>query len=180
MATSERDPLYAAGGPGIGRRAIFPEYGARQPLTDLLVADYHHKYCLVVMRADNQGEGGTLALMSMTGANWSGSWRVLVVMGLFGAALFYGDGLITPAISVMSALEGLNVATDVFKPHIATAVVGILVVSFRSTPRHHTDRQSVRPGDAVVVCWHCRARRRRYFTSSCSDLRQGPPLLRFG
>ena len=71
------------------------------------------KYCLFVMRADNHGEGGILALMSMTGANWS-----LIVMGLFGAALLYGDGIITPAISVLSALEGLNVVTDVFKPHL--------------------------------------------------------------
>src|SRR3981081_4505247 len=75
------------------------------------------KYCLFVMRADNHGEGGILALMSMTGANWSKGRRTLIVMGLFGAALLYGDGIITPAISVLSALEGLNVATDVFKPH---------------------------------------------------------------
>jgi KUP system potassium uptake protein len=66
------------------------------------------KYCLFVMRADNHGEGGILALMSMTGANWSEGGRVLIVMGLFGAALLYGDGIITPAISVLSALEGLN------------------------------------------------------------------------
>ena len=55
------------------------------------------KYCLFVMRADNHGEGGILALMSMTGATWSGGGRILIVMGLFGAALLYGDGIITPA-----------------------------------------------------------------------------------
>jgi KUP system potassium uptake protein len=60
------------------------------------------KYCLFVMRADNHGEGGILALMSMTGANWSEGRRGLIVMGLFGAALIYGDGIITPAISVLS------------------------------------------------------------------------------
>jgi KUP system potassium uptake protein len=49
------------------------------------------------MRADNHGEGGILALMSMAGATWSGGGRVLIVMGLFGAALLYGDGIITPA-----------------------------------------------------------------------------------
>jgi hypothetical protein len=81
------------------------------------------KYCLFVMRADNHGEGGILALMSMTGANWSEGRRILIVMGLFGAALIYGDGIITPAISVLSALEGLNVATDVFKPHIVSMAV---------------------------------------------------------
>jgi KUP system potassium uptake protein len=88
------------------------------------------KYCLFVMRADNHGEGGILALMSMTGANWSEGGRVLIVMGLFGAALIYGDGIITPAISVLSALEGLNVATDVFKPHIVSIAVVILIVLF--------------------------------------------------
>jgi KUP system potassium uptake protein len=71
------------------------------------------KYCLFVMRADNHGEGGILALMSMTSGNWTEGRRVLIVLGLFGAALLYGDGIITPAISVLSALEGLNVATDV-------------------------------------------------------------------
>src|SRR6202045_5413743 len=84
------------------------------------------KYCLFVMRADNHGEGGILALMSMTGANWSEGRRILIVMGLFGAALIYGDGIITPAISVLSALEGLNVATDVFKPHVVFMAGGVL------------------------------------------------------
>jgi KUP system potassium uptake protein len=59
----------------------------------------------------------------MTGANWSEGGRILIVMGLFGAALLYGDGIITPAISVLSALEGLNVATDVFKPHVVFMAV---------------------------------------------------------
>jgi KUP system potassium uptake protein len=84
------------------------------------------KYCLFVMRADNHGEGGILALMSMTGANWYEGRRILIVMGLFGAALIYGDGIITPAISVLSALEGLNVVTDVFKPHVVSMAVAIL------------------------------------------------------
>jgi KUP system potassium uptake protein len=88
------------------------------------------KYCLFVMRADNYGEGGILALMSMTGANWSEGRRLLIVMGLFGAALIYGDGIITPAISVLSALEGLNVATDVFKPHVVLMAVAILLGLF--------------------------------------------------
>jgi KUP system potassium uptake protein len=88
------------------------------------------KYCLFVMRADNHGEGGILALMSMTGANWSEDGRILIVMGLFGAALLYGDGIITPAISVLSAVEGLNVATDVFKPHVVLIEVAILLALF--------------------------------------------------
>jgi len=70
------------------------------------------KYCVFVMRADNHGEGGILALMSLVGANdWRRGTYVFAAMGLLGAALIYGDGVITPAISVLSALEGVNVAT---------------------------------------------------------------------
>jgi hypothetical protein len=91
----------------------------------------------------NHGEGGILALMSMTGANWSEGRRTLIVMGLFGAALIYGDAIITPAISVLSALEGLNVATDVFKPHFVSMAVGSLRDSLSSRPkaRHRASPQ---------------------------------------
>src|SRR6202050_5499951 len=65
------------------------------------------KYCVFVMRADNHGEGGILALMSLIGANsFRRGTRLLAIMGLLGAALIYGDGVITPAISVLSELEG--------------------------------------------------------------------------
>jgi KUP system potassium uptake protein len=95
-----------------------------------LIVTISIKYCLLVMRADNHGEGGILALMMMTGARWAGRGRWLVVMGLFGAALIYGDGIITPAISVLSAVEGLNVATDLFKPYTMPIAVAILVCLF--------------------------------------------------
>lgn len=89
------------------------------------------KYCLFVMRADNHGEGGILALMSLVGGNsFRGGTKVLAVMGLLGAALLYGDGVITPAISVLSALEGVNVVTGAFKPFITPIAVAILVVFF--------------------------------------------------
>jgi KUP system potassium uptake protein len=109
------------------------------------------KYCLFVMRADNQGEGGILALMSMTGANWTEGRRMLIVMGLFGAALLYGDGIITPAISVLSALEGLNVATDVFKPHVVSMAVAILFALF-VIQRRGTARIAKASGP-VMVLW---------------------------
>ena len=71
------------------------------------------------MRADNRGEGGILALMSLIGANsFGGGMKVLTGMGLLGAALIYGDGVITPAISVLSALEGVNVVTASLKPYV--------------------------------------------------------------
>jgi KUP system potassium uptake protein len=88
------------------------------------------KYCLFVMRADNHGEGGILALMTITGARWAGHGRWLIIIGLFGAALIYGDGIITPAISVLSAVEGLNIATSVFKPYTMPVAVVILICLF--------------------------------------------------
>jgi len=114
-------------------------FGSLSLIFWLLVITVSIKYCLFVMRADNHGEGGILALMAMTGASWHGRGRALVVMGLFGAALIYGDGIITPAISVLSALEGLNVATDAFKPHVMPIAVVILLalfaVQYRGTAR---------------------------------------------
>ena len=96
------------------------------------------KYCLVVMRADNQGEGGILALMSMLSQSFDGPLlsrgRLLIAAGLVGAALIYGDGIITPAISVLSALEGLNVATTVFKPYVLPLAVAILLALFAAQP----------------------------------------------
>jgi KUP system potassium uptake protein len=89
------------------------------------------KYCLFVMRADNRGEGGILALMSLIGANgFTRGAKLLTGMGLLGAALIYGDGIITPAISVLSALEGVNVATDTLKPFVMPMAVAILIGLF--------------------------------------------------
>jgi KUP system potassium uptake protein len=109
------------------------------------------KYCLFVMRADNHGEGGILALMSMTGANWSQGGRVFIIMGLFGAALLYGDGIITPAISVLSALEGLNVATDVFRPHVVLVAVAILFALFAIQSRGTA--QIAKASGPVMLLW---------------------------
>ncbi len=89
------------------------------------------KYCLFVMRADNQGEGGILALMSLVGmSDWKRGAYLGAAMGLLGAALIYGDGVITPSISVLSALEGVNVATTALKPMILPLALLILVVLF--------------------------------------------------
>ena len=96
-----------------------------------LVITVSIKYCLFVMRADNHGEGGILALMSLVAAaRLRARMPALVMMGLFGAALIYGDGVITPAISVLSALEGVNVASDALKPYVMPLGVVILVVLF--------------------------------------------------
>ena len=96
------------------------------------------KYCLFVMRADNHGEGGILALMSLVTRRTAGSRtsaRTLVALDVFGAALIYGDGIITPAISVLSALEGVNVLTDAFKPYTVPAALVILLALFAAQAR---------------------------------------------
>jgi len=91
------------------------------------------KYVAVVLRADNNGEGGIMALMArVLSQKRLGPWRtrVVIMLGLVGAALFYGDGAITPAISVLSAVEGLDVATDAFKLWVVPLTVVILVGLF--------------------------------------------------
>jgi KUP system potassium uptake protein len=98
------------------------------------------KYVLVIMRADNRGEGGLLALTALVlRRTRQGSRRYLWIMaaGLVGAALFYGDGVITPAISVLSAVEGLKVATPLFEPYVlpisVVLLAGLFLVQRRGT-----------------------------------------------
>jgi len=87
------------------------------------------KYVVVILRADNHGEGGTLTLMALAQRAFRQShW--LVVLGIAGAALFYGDAIITPAISVLSAVEGLKIATPAFAPYVLPISIGILLVLF--------------------------------------------------
>ncbi len=90
------------------------------------------KYIAIVMRADNHGEGGILALTALlpAGARNVPKWPVLVLLGLFGAALLYGDGMITPAITVLSAIEGLKVATPLINPYVVPVTVVILIGVF--------------------------------------------------
>jgi KUP system potassium uptake protein len=91
------------------------------------------KYVTLAMRIDNDGEGGILALMALLGMKRQNR-PVIVAGGLFGAALIYGDGAITPAISVLSALEGLEVVTPLFKPYILPLALGILAGLFLIQP----------------------------------------------
>jgi KUP system potassium uptake protein len=87
------------------------------------------KYVSFAMRVDNDGEGGILALMALLGVK-NQNRPTIVAVGLFGAALIYGDGAITPAISVLSALEGLDMATPALHPYIVPAAVVILIALF--------------------------------------------------
>jgi KUP system potassium uptake protein len=114
-----------------GRFTLASALGILSLIIWTLIITVSIKYCVFVMRADNHGEGGILALMSLVGANsFRGGAKLLTGMGLLGAALLYGDGVITPAISVLSALEGVNVVTAAFKPFVMPMAVGILVALF--------------------------------------------------
>lgn len=100
------------------------------------------KYLLVVMRADNHGEGGIIALVALLNpraAKLRSVRGLLILLGLFGAALLYGDGTITPAISVLSAIEGLTLATPALTPMIVPITLVILILLFW-VQRHGTYR----------------------------------------
>lgn len=91
------------------------------------------KYLVFILRADNRGEGGTIALTALVTPLQAAAQRrpsILVALGLFGAALLYGDGMITPAISVLSAVEGLGIATSFFNPYVIPITIVILVGLF--------------------------------------------------
>jgi KUP system potassium uptake protein len=92
------------------------------------------KYLVFVMRADNRGEGGILALMSLARTRETGSTSMrrafLIALGLFGSALLYGDGMITPAISVLSAIEGLEIGAPGLTPYVVPITVIVLIVLF--------------------------------------------------
>ena len=113
------------------------------------------KYIAIVMRADNQGEGGILALAALLPQRQDKEspprWRILMLMGVFGAALLYGDGMITPAITVLGAVEGLKVATPLFEPFVVPVTVGILIAVF-AIQKHGTDRVGTLFGP-IMVLW---------------------------
>ena len=111
------------------------------------------KYIAIVMRADNQGEGGILALTALLPRREGNGpkWPLLVLMGVFGAALLYGDGMITPAITVLGAVEGLKVATPLFDPYVVPIAVGILIGVF-AIQRHGT-HQVGRLFGPIMVIW---------------------------
>jgi KUP system potassium uptake protein len=87
------------------------------------------KYVMILLRADNNGEGGTLALMALANRAVGGS-SILVLLGIVSGALFYGDAMITPALSVLSAIEGLKLATPAFDPYVVPITALILVTLF--------------------------------------------------
>jgi KUP system potassium uptake protein len=118
------------------------------------------KYVALVLRADNQGEGGILALTALVPPKGAPSERsgsrlamgrpILIALGIFGTALLYGDGMITPAISVLGAVEGLEVATPVLTPFVVPITVTILIGLF-AIQRFGTHRVGALFGPIVIV-----------------------------
>ncbi|HVY05742.1 MAG TPA: potassium transporter Kup [Burkholderiales bacterium] len=107
--------------------------GVLSLITWALIVVVTLKYVMFMMRADNRGEGGIMALLALVLRSTTSSTRgrfALMSLGLFGAALFYGDGVITPAISVLSAVEGLEVATPALKPFVIPLTILVLVGLF--------------------------------------------------
>jgi KUP system potassium uptake protein len=88
------------------------------------------KYVLILLRADNKGEGGTLALMALASRSLVRRSNIIILLGVISGALFYGDAIITPALSVLSAVEGLKIATPAFDPYVVPLTVFILVLLF--------------------------------------------------
>ncbi|HET9194462.1 MAG TPA: potassium transporter Kup [Vicinamibacterales bacterium] len=147
-------PLYALRECFFGTHAVPPTHenvlGVLSLIIYSLVLVISIKYMALVLRADNKGEGGILSLTSLLPRRGSGAPVGLVLLGLFGAALLYGDGMITPAITVLGAIEGITVATPVFEPYVVPVSVFILIVVF-SVQQYGTHRIGRMYGPIMVV-----------------------------
>jgi KUP system potassium uptake protein len=108
------------------------------------------KYVLILLRADNQGEGGTLSLLALAQRALGKSTSAITFLGMAGAALFLGDAVITPAISVLSAVEGLKLVTTSLEPYVLpitiTIIVALFVVQSRGT--------AALAGGLARSCWY--------------------------
>jgi KUP system potassium uptake protein len=148
-------PLYAlreavtAASPGgtITRTAVL---GVLSLILWALIVTVTLKYVVILLRADNNGEGGTLTLMALAQRALGRNAMVIVLCGIISAALFYGDAMITPALSVLSAIEGLKVATPAFDPFIVALTVVILLALF-AVQSHGTARVAAFFGPVMIV-----------------------------
>ena len=131
-----REAILAAGGEhGIVTQAAV--FGVLSLIFWALLITVTLKYVLVLLRADNNGEGGTLALTALAFRALGRRTPFVLGLGIVGASMFYGSTLITPALSVLSAVEGLKIATEAFEPYVLPITVVILVVLF-SVQSHGT------------------------------------------
>jgi KUP system potassium uptake protein len=149
-------PLYALRECFFGSHSVPPTHGNVLGVLSLIIYSLllviSVKYIVIVMRADNRGEGGILALTALIAPPGpaAGARAGLVLLGIFGAALLYGDGMITPAITVLSAVEGLNAATPVFQPYVVPLAVMVLAGIF-GIQQYGTHRVGRLFGPVMVV-----------------------------
>ena len=147
-------PLYAMRECFFGTHSVPPTHdnvlGVLSLIIYSLLIVISIKYMVLVLRADNNGEGGILALTSLIPMRGGAVRPVLVMLGIFGAALLYGDGMITPAITVLGAIEGTTVATPVFEAYVVPVAVAILAVVF-GIQRYGTHRIGRLFGPVMVV-----------------------------
>ena len=124
-----REAVVAAVG-SEGAPAREPVLGVASLILWALIVVVTLKYVVILLRADNKGEGGTLALMALAQHAIGKKTGLVVLLGIISGALFYGDAVITPALSVLSAIEGLKIATPAFDPYVVPVTVVILVALF--------------------------------------------------
>src|SRR5262245_25678512 len=129
-------PLYAV------RQSVLAAVGPNEPASEAVIVGILSliiwslilivtlKYVTILMRADNNGEGGTLALMALANRALGGHSGTVILLGIVSGALFYGDAIITPALSVLSAIEGLKVATPAFEAYVEPITIVILLALF--------------------------------------------------
>jgi KUP system potassium uptake protein len=156
-------PLYALRECFLGSHAVPPTHdnvlGVLSLIIYSLLLVISIKYVAIIMRADNQGEGGVLALTALIpgragdprGLPRLASGRpILIALGIFGTALLYGDGMITPAVTVLGAVEGFEVATPLFQPYVVPLTVAILIALF-TIQKYGTQRIGVLFGPIMVI-----------------------------
>ncbi len=148
-------PLYAfreAALAASGEQIVTPEVvlGVLSMIVWALIIVVTIKYILVLLRADNNGEGGTLSLTALAFRALGRRSTPVLMLGVVGAAMFYGGSFITPALSVMSAIEGLKVATPALEPYVLPLTIAILVALF-AVQSHGTGRVATFFGPIMVV-----------------------------
>jgi KUP system potassium uptake protein len=124
-----RESVLAAAGPG-NQPSQAMVLGILSLIIWALLFIVTAKYVVILLRADNNGEGGTLALMALASRALGGASGIVIFLGIISGALFYGDAIITPALSVLSAVEGLKVATPALDPYVVPITVVVLLALF--------------------------------------------------
>jgi len=148
-----REAVVAASGPEHGELTRMAVLGVVSLILWALFIIVTLKYVVILLRADNNGEGGTLTLMALASravGRFNKAVGVVALLGIISAALFYGDAVITPALSVLSAIEGLDVATPAFHEYVVPLTIVILLILF-AAQSYGTARVAALFGPVMVI-----------------------------